>query len=76
MDRCWCRTPPGAPALVEQRGYQSLPQPEDLIDRGFSKAQARTAPALGIPLWDVHGQQHGWQIRPDAAPADEGWQGF
>ena len=55
-----------APALVEQRGYQSLPQPEDLIDRGFSKAQARTAPALGIPLWDVHGQQHGWQIRPDA----------
>ena len=44
-------------ALIQQRGYQSLPQPEDLIDRGFSKAQARTAPALGIPLWDVHGQQ-------------------
>jgi P4 family phage/plasmid primase-like protien len=54
-----------APALIQQRGYQSLPQPEDLIDRGFSKAQARTAPALGIPLWDVHGQRHGWQIRPD-----------
>lgn len=52
--------------LIQQRGYQSLPQPEDLIDRGFSKAQAKTAPALGIPLWDVHGQQHGWQIRPDA----------
>ena len=52
--------------LIEQRGYQSLPQPEDLIDRGFSKAQATTAPALGIPLWDVHGQRHGWQIRPDA----------
>jgi putative DNA primase/helicase len=53
------------PTLVHQRGYQSLPQPEDLIDRGFSKAQAKTAPALGIPLWDVHGQRHGWQIRPD-----------
>ena len=21
--------------------------------------------ALGIPLWDVYGQRHGWQIRPD-----------
>jgi hypothetical protein len=54
-----------APALIQERGYQSLPQPEDLIDRGFSKAQAKTAPALAIPLWDVHGQRHGWQIRPD-----------
>jgi hypothetical protein len=52
-------------ALIQQRGYQSLPQPEDLIDRGFSKAQAKAAPALGIPLWDVHGQRHGWQMRPD-----------
>jgi hypothetical protein len=52
--------------LIQQRGYQSLDQPADLIDRGFSKAQAKTAPALGIPLWDVHGQRHGWQIRPDA----------
>jgi len=54
-----------APPLIQQRGYQSLPQPEDLIDRGFSKAQAKVAPALGIPLWDAHGQRHGWQIRPD-----------
>ena len=53
-------------SIIQERGYQSLPQPEDLIDRGFSKAQARTAPALGIPLWDVHGQRRGWQIRPDA----------
>jgi hypothetical protein len=55
-----------ADALIKARGYQSLAQPEDLIDRGFSKAQAKTAPALGIPLWDVHGHRHGWQIRPDA----------
>ena len=55
-----------APALVQQRGYQSLAQPADLIDWGFSKEQAKTAPVLGIPLWDVHGKQHGWQIRPDA----------
>ena len=54
-----------APALVQQRGYQSLPQPEDLIDRGFAKTQAKLAPALGMPLWDVHGKRCGWQIRPD-----------
>jgi hypothetical protein len=35
------------PALIQQRGYQSLPQPADLIDRGFSKAQAKTAFAPG-----------------------------
>jgi hypothetical protein len=55
-----------ADAIIKTRGYTSLPQPEDLIDRGFSKAQAKTAPALGIPLWNVHGERHGWQIRPDA----------
>ena len=55
-----------APEIIEQRGYQTLPQPEDLIDRGFSKAQAKATPALGIPVWDVHGQRRGWQIRPDA----------
>ena len=54
------------PALIQQRGYRSLSLPEDLIDRGFSKAQAKAAPALGLPLWDVHGQQHGWVMRPDA----------
>jgi putative DNA primase/helicase len=54
-----------AEAMITARGYQSLHQPEDLRDLGFSKAQAKAAPALGIPLWDVHGQRHGWQIRPD-----------
>jgi predicted P-loop ATPase len=53
-------------AFVHQRGYQSLPQPEDLRDLGFSKAQAKAAPALGIPLWNVLGQRCGWQMRPDA----------
>jgi putative DNA primase/helicase len=55
-----------ADAIIKARGYESLQQPEDLRDLGFSKAQAKAAPALGIPLWDVHGHQHGWQIRPDA----------
>src|SRR6516162_5352292 len=55
-----------ADAIITERGYQSLAHPEDLRDVGFSKAQAKAAPALGIPLWDVHGQRHGWQMRPDA----------
>jgi hypothetical protein len=53
-------------AIIRQRGYQSLTHPDDLRDLGFSKTQSRTAPALAIPLWDVHGQQTGWQIRPDS----------
>ncbi len=55
-----------ADPIIRQRGYQSLAHPGDLIDLGFSKAQARTAPVLAIPLWDVHGQQTRWQIRPDS----------
>jgi putative DNA primase/helicase len=54
-----------ADEVIKVRGYRSLAQPDDLVDLGFSKAQAKAAPALGIPLWDVHGQVHGWQIRPD-----------
>ena len=52
--------------FVQQRGYRSLTHPDDVQDLGFTKAQARTAPVLAIPLWDVHGQQPGWQIRPDS----------
>src|SRR5207248_2425674 len=53
-----------ADEVITSRGYCSLAHPDDLRDLGFSKTQARTAPALAIPLWDVHGQQTGWQIRP------------
>jgi putative DNA primase/helicase len=53
-------------AIIAERGYRSLDHPDDVQDLGFSKAQARTAPVLAIPLWDVHGQQTGWQIRPDS----------
>src|SRR5205823_10557872 len=34
--------------------------------------QARTAPVLAIPLWDVTGHQTGWQIRPDTPPVVDG----
>jgi P4 family phage/plasmid primase-like protien len=55
-----------ADEVIATRGYRSLAHPDDLQDLGFSKAQARTAPVLAIPLWDVHGHQTGWQIRPDS----------
>src|SRR5262245_40916245 len=54
-----------APEVIKERGYLSAHQPADLIDRTFSKAQAKYAPALVIPRWNVHGQQDGWQMRPD-----------
>ena len=53
-------------AIITARGYQSITHPDDLRDLGFNKVQARTAPGLAIPLWNVHGEQIGWQIRPDS----------
>ena len=52
--------------LIRQRGYQTLSQPDDLVDHGFSKPQSKMAPGLLIPLHNVHGQSDGWQFRPDA----------
>jgi putative DNA primase/helicase len=55
-----------ASEIIAERGYCSLDHPGDVQDLGFSKAQARTAPVLAIPLWNVHRQQTGWQIRPNS----------
>ena len=55
-----------AEAIIQSRGYCTLTHPDDARDLGFSTVQARTVPALAIPLWDVHGQQTGWQLRPDS----------
>lgn len=52
--------------VITARGYQSFDDPADIGQLGFTKAQARTAPALAIPLWNVHGERAGWQIRPDS----------
>jgi P4 family phage/plasmid primase-like protien len=52
--------------VIKARGYASIDDPRDVQDLGFTKAQARTAPVLVVPLWDVHGHQSGWQIRPDS----------
>lgn len=54
-----------APDLMAQRGYMTIQEPQSLLDRGFSHTQSFMVPCLGIPLWNVAGEQHGWQIRPD-----------
>lgn len=53
------------PQLVSQRGYLTLTEHGQLRERGYSEAQSYQVPCLGIPLWGVDSQQHGWQIRPD-----------
>ena len=65
-----------APALIQHRGYESLPQPEDLIDRGFSKAQAKTAPALGPTLMGCARPAARLANPPGLSPPDARWQGL
>ena len=57
-------------ALVLQRGYLTLSDYERVLDRGFAPAQAAQLPSLGIPLWNVLGEQHGWQVRPNTPRLD------
>ena len=59
-----------ADALIAHRGYVTLTDAAQLRDRGFSPVQAAQVPCLGIPLWTVYGEPHGWQIRPDTPRLD------
>jgi putative DNA primase/helicase len=54
-----------APEVITERGYFSASQPADLRDLHFTKVQAKAAPALVIPRWNVQGQPDGCQMRPD-----------
>jgi hypothetical protein len=51
---------------MQRRGWRTDTDPAALLALGFSKSQARLVPTLTIPLWNVHGQQTGWMIRPDS----------
>ncbi len=57
-------------AMILQRGYLTLSDYERGLDRGFAPAQAAQLPSLGMPLWNVRGEQQGWQIRPDEPRLD------
>jgi hypothetical protein len=49
---------------IEERGYFTAIDPEELINLGFGSAQARV-PALVIPVRDVSGEVVFYRIRPD-----------
>ena len=48
--------------VADARGYRSVGKAE-ARELGFTGSQAR--PGLLIPLWNVHGEQCGYQLRPD-----------
>lgn len=54
-----------APEVAEARGYRSVTQPAVLKGLGFNQSQSRLVPCLLIPIWNVHGELHLHQIRPD-----------
>jgi hypothetical protein len=53
-----------APEIARERGYRTESTRTGIKRLGFSDSQART-PALVIPLFDVHGECAGYQVRPD-----------
>lgn len=60
------------PALIEQRGYRTVTDPNVLIGLGFSKGQANV-PGLLIPIWGPHGSKPlSYQYRPDRPRRKDG----
>jgi len=53
-----------ASEIIEERGYFTATEPEELIDLGFGSVQA-CVPALVIPVRDVSGEVVFHRIRPD-----------
>ncbi len=52
------------PEVIEERGYFTANEPEELTELGFAENQARV-PALVIPVWGVDGGLRYHRIRPD-----------
>jgi hypothetical protein len=55
-------------ATITERGYETAQYKTALTAAGFSAWQAKHAPALLIPIYDVHGALNMYQMRPDTAP--------
>src|SRR5689334_9496020 len=52
-------------AIIEQRGYATITDANELLELGYADWQARLVPGLYIPMYDVHGEQVSSQFRPD-----------
>jgi hypothetical protein len=50
--------------VIAERGYWSATQFSEVRRLGFSERQS-IVPALVVPLWNVDGEQAGYQIRPN-----------
>ena len=57
-------------AIIRERGYRTWTTPDEPRAQDFSEPQSRSVPALGIPLWNVHRELAGWQIRPNTPRFD------
>lgn len=53
------------PKVIGDRGYFTAQCQHELQGLGFSANQAKTVPALVIPIWGVSGKIVSYQIRPD-----------
>jgi hypothetical protein len=53
-----------SPEVIEERGYFTANEPNELIALGFESYQVRV-PALVIPVWNANGELQFHRIRPD-----------
>ena len=53
-----------SPDVIEERGYYTATDPDELVALGFESYQA-CVPALVIPLWGVDGELRYHRTRPD-----------
>ena len=51
--------------VIDTRCYESVTTKARLKSLGFPERQC-LVPGLLIPLWDVHGELRGYQLRPDS----------
>ena len=51
--------------VANERGYMSITDRSQISRAYFSDSQTRQIPGLLIPLWNVYGENAGYQYRPD-----------
>lgn len=59
------------PEIVEGRGYITIRREAEAAVLGFSTAQRKLVPALGVPMYAPDGEQTTWQMKPDTPRKDE-----
>lgn len=60
-----------APSLISKRGYRTVDDAKELIELGFSAAQAGTGSGILLPVHGIDGGIVGYQFRPDTPRLNE-----